>query len=296
MDHLRDYRALVAVIDAGNFTAAAALLGLPRSTLSTIISSLEDRLGARLLHRTTRAVTPTEEGLRLAHRARGVIDEAHGLETMFRKGTAISGRVRMSMPGRIAHHIVIPALPRFLEEHPDLLLDLRISDDRLDLVSEGLDLVLRVGMLEDSSLICRRLTMLRFVNCAAPVYLERCGTPASCKELSHHRAVSYGRPEAGGWVSIAFGKREVRLKASLAVDSTEGYCRAGLTGLGIISLPRFDVEQHLAEGDLIEVLPDHPPEPSDMAILYASRKHLPLRIETVRDWLSRLIAARVTRR
>lgn len=191
MDRLREYRALIAVIDSGSFTAAAEQLGMPRSSLSTMISALETRLAARLLHRTTRVVSPTEEGLRLAERARGLIDEAQSLETMFKKGEAISGRVRISMPGRIAHEIVIPALSELLSRNPDLLVDLRIADQRLDLVSEGLDLVLRVGLLEDSSLICRRIGELPFINCASQAYIDRYGRPATTGDLETHRAVSY---------------------------------------------------------------------------------------------------------
>jgi len=287
MDRLREYRALVAVIDAGNFTSAAEWLGIPRSTLSTMISGLENRLGARLLHRTTRVVSPTEEGLRLAERARSVIDEAQMLETMFSAG--VSGRVRLSMPGRIAHRIVIPALPQFLNDHPDLMIDLRISDEHLDIVSEGLDFVLRVGRLEHSSLVCRRLSDLSFVNCASPNYFRRHGVPARPADLHTHRAISYGQPEAGGVVTLEFGDEPMRLRASMAVDSTEGYIRSGLSGLGIISLPRFDALPHLTSGELVEALPDYPPPASQMTILYSSRKHLPLRIEIVRDWMIALL-------
>ena len=293
MDRLREYRALIAVIDSGSFTAAAEQLGMPRSSLSTMISALETRLAARLLHRTTRVVSPTEEGLRLAERARGLIDEAQSLETMFKKGEAISGRVRISMPGRIAHEIVIPALSELLSRNPDLLVDLRIADQRLDLVSEGLDLVLRVGLLEDSSLICRRIGELAFINCASQAYVARHGRPGTVADLETHRAVSYMQPQAGGWVQLEFGGEQKMLKASAVVDSTEGYIRAGLSGLGIISLPRFDVTEHLQSGELVEILPDTPPEGSDMAILYPSRKHLPLRIEAVRDWLTELVKQHV---
>lgn len=293
MDRLNDYRALIAVVDSSSFTAAAKILGLPRSTLSSMISGLEDRLGARLLHRTTRVVTPTEEGLRLADRARGVIDEAHSLETMFKRGEAASGRVRLSLPGRIAYHIVIPALPELLKENPDLLIDLRISDDQLDLVSEGLDLVLRVGLLEDSSLICKRLSELPFITCASTSYLQDVGTPSSIQDLSDLRAVSYGPPEAGGWVKLGFGDEYAQVKASVIVDSTEGYIIAGLSGLGLVSLPRFDVQPYLKTGEMVEVLPDKPPTGSDMAILYPSRKHVPRRIEAVRDWLAGLVERKV---
>lgn len=293
MDRLREYRALIAVIESSSFTAAAEQLGLPRSSLSTMISGLESRLSARLLHRTTRVVSPTEEGLKLAERARDLIDEAQSLEIMFKKGEAISGRVRMSMPGRIAHEIVIPALPELLNRNPDLLVDLRISDQRLDLVSEGLDLVLRVGMLEDSSLICRRIGELPFINCASDAYVAQHGMPATADDLETHKAVSYMQPQAGGWVRLDLGNEHKMLKASVVVDSTEGYIRAGLSGLGIISLPRFDVKSHLRSGALVEILPETPPEGSDMAILYPSRKYLPLRIEVVRDWMTDLVNAQV---
>ncbi|MFM7376995.1 MAG: LysR family transcriptional regulator [Erythrobacter sp.] len=295
MDRLREYRALVAVIDKGGFTQAAEMLGIPRSTLSTMIAGLEDRVGARLLHRTTRVVTATDEGVRLAERARALIEEASSLETMFKGGQAVSGRVRLSLPGRIAHEIVIPALPSLIQDHPGLMMDLRISDEFLDLVSEGLDLVLRVGELRSSSLVCRTITKLDFVNCAAPAYLERHGAPKTIADLEGHIAVAYGQPDPSSRAGLVFGGTEASLPVSLAVDSTEGYVRAGLAGFGIISLPRYDVAAHLKSGRLREVLPDHPPSGSEITILYPSRKHLPLRLVTVRDWLIQIVTVKVAR-
>lgn len=289
MERLRDYRALVAIIDTGGFTAAAERLGMPRSTVSTLIAGLEERLGARLLQRTTRSVSPTEEGLRLAERARGLIEEASSIEAMFRDGDAAAGKVRLSAPGRMAHHLILPALPDFLAAHPDLLIDLRISDEPLDLVSEGLDLVLRVGLLEDSNLICRRLGELPFVNCASSTYIERHGRPDELRDLGTHVAISYGQPSADGTVAISFGSREQSIRASLIIDSTEGYIEAALQGLGIVSLPRFDVQHHLSAGRLIEILPQHAPSGADIALLYPSRQYLPRRICVMRDWLVDLV-------
>lgn len=293
MDRLDSYRALIAVVDAGGFTPAAERLAIPRSTLSTVIAALEDRVGARLLHRTTRTVTPTEEGLRLAERARDLLEEAENIEGMFGNAVTLSGRVRISMPGRIAHRIVIPALPEFLAHHPHLLVDLRIADERLDLVAEGLDLVLRVGTLENSTLICRRLCAAPFVNCAAPGYLARHRSLASPGDLEGHRAVAYGPLETGGAVALTTGAAQTRVPASVIVDSTEGYIAAGLSGLGIIELPRFDVIEHLASGTLVEILPDHPPAASDIALLYPSRRQVPARIAAARDWLIRLVGENV---
>lgn len=280
-------------MDAGGFTQAAEILGIPRSTLSTMIAGLEDRVGARLLHRTTRVVTATDEGLRLAERARALIDDASSLETMFKGGQAASGRVRLSLPGRIAHEIVIPALPDLIRLHPGLLLDLRISDDFLDLVSEGLDLVLRVGELKNSSLVCRSIAKLDFVNCAAPGYLERQDTPKTVADIERHIAVAYGQPDPAGRVVLAFGDTDASLPVSLVVDSTEGYVGAGLAGFGIISLPRYDVAAHLKSGRLREVLPNHPPSGSELTILYPCRKHLPLRLVTVRDWLIQIVTQKI---
>lgn len=289
MDRIDELKALIAVIETESFTRAASRLGIPRSTLSTVISGLEDRVGARLLQRTTRRVSPTEEGLRFAERARDLVEEAEHVETMFRGKPAVSGLVRVSMPGRIAHRIMIPALPAFLEQHPDLLVDLRISDQRLDLIAEGLDLVLRVGMLDDSSLICRRLCAAPFVNCAAPSYLKRYGSPKKPADLASHLAVSYGAAGPGQSVTVTTGETETLIRASVIVDSTEGYIAAGLAGLGIIELPRFDVEDALAAGLLVEILRDYPSDTSDIALLYPSRRHLPVRIAIVRDWIIDLI-------
>lgn len=289
MERLDEYRALVAIIETGGFTAAAERLGIPRSTLSTVISGLESRVGARLLQRTTRVVMPTEEGLRLAERATTLLEEADSIETMFRRDDAVSGSVRVSMPGRIAHRIVVPVLPAFLASHPRLLVDLRVSDDRLDLVAEGLDLVLRVGLLDNSELVCRRLQPLWNVNCAAPAYLARMGQPRAIEDLGGHVAVAYRRTETGGKVALETGTETTFLPASVIVDSTEAYVAAGVAGLGIISVPRFDVSTLLASGALVEILPSLRPSASDMALLYPSRRHLPARISVTRDWLVRIM-------
>ncbi len=289
MIEVRELRAFVAIVDLGSFTAAADALGVPRSTLSTSIKALESRLKVRLLHRTTRVVAPTEEGLVLASTARKMLADLDHLEQGFADQSSIAGVVRISLPGRIAHQIVIPALPRFLAEHEGLSVDLKVDDRLVDLVVERVDIAVRVGALVDSTLICRPLTKLRFVSAASPDYLARHGVPTSIADLAGHRAVAYNSDLRAGSTEIELAGQSVTLDATVAVNSTDSYFAAGLAGLGIIQVPAYDAAEALSDGSLVEVLPKVPPMPDDLTLLYPSRDHLPRRIVCVRDWLRQLL-------
>lgn len=289
MIEVRELRAFVAIVDLGSFTAAADALGVPRSTLSTSIKALESRLKVRLLHRTTRVVAPTEEGLVLASTARKMLADLDHLEQGFADQSSIAGVVRISLPGRIAHQIVIPALPRFLAEHEGLSVDLKVDDRLVDLVVERVDIAVRVGALVDSTLICRPLTKLRFVSAASPDYLARHGVPTSIADLAGHRAVAYNSDLRTRSTEIELAGQAVTLDATVAVNSTDSYFAAGLAGLGIIQVPAYDAAEALSDGSLVEVLPKVPPMPDDLTLLYPSRDHLPRRIVCVRDWLRQLL-------
>lgn len=158
MDRIQQMQTFVQVVDSGNFTRAAGALGLPRSTVSATVQALEDRLGVQLLQRTTRVVRPTQEGLRFAQSARALIDAMAEAEGQFRnRPEEISGRLRIDMPSRMARLMVIPRLADFRSRFPGIMLDLSATDRMVDLISEGIDAVVRMAELEDSELICRRI-------------------------------------------------------------------------------------------------------------------------------------------
>lgn len=239
MDRIREMQIFIQVVDSGNFTRAADALGVPRSTISTGLQSLEDRMRSQLLHRTTRQVVPTRDGLEFLPLAREIVDATDRAETMFlQPDDSISGQLRVDMPSRIAREIVIPALPGFLRTHPALSVELSARDTLTDLVANGVDCVLRVGVLESSDLISRKLGDLPFVTCASPAYLARFGEPRTPDELVGHHIVNYASKFPARTSELSFmidGKAtEISLQGAITVDSAEAYIAAALAGLGLI--------------------------------------------------------------
>ncbi len=200
------------------------------------------------------------------------------------------------MPGRMARHLVMPALPAFLAAHPALQLMLSSTDRRVDLVREGFDCVIRVGALEPSSLVARPLGHYRQINCASAAYLARYGTPRSLSELSGHRLVHYGSssgPRESGFEYLqADGSRAVlAMSGALTVNDSESYLAAALAGLGIIQQPRVGVEPLLASGELVAILPKWQAPPLPIHALYAHRRQLAPRVQAFIQWLSGILAS-----
>ncbi|MBD3730797.1 MAG: LysR family transcriptional regulator, partial [Sphingomonadales bacterium] len=207
MDRIELLRVFCRVAECASFTRASDQLGIPRSTVSLAVQELERKMGARLLHRTTRKVSLTQDGIAFYERCQGLLDEFDDVERMFdgeHKG--LTGRVRVDLPGRIGRLIVAPALSDFLDCHPGIEVILGVTDRSTDLIEEGIDCVLRVGSLGDSFLVARPLGEIRFINVASPEYLARYGEPRSPDELDRHRMVRFASPNSGRvepfeWVS-----------------------------------------------------------------------------------------------
>ncbi|MCU5782903.1 LysR family transcriptional regulator [Alcanivorax balearicus MACL04] len=297
MDRLELLRIFVRVVDCGNFTRAAETLPLPRSSVSGAIKTLEQRVGARLLHRTTRQVTVTEEGHRFYDRCVRLLSDYEETEELFRPGKAPAGRIRVNVPARIGRLVLAPALPAFLDRYPDIKVDLCVADRQVDLVQEAVDCVIRVGPLADSSLIARPLGQLKLINCASPAYLRRHGTPRTVEELPSHRAVHYiapsqGRPEP--WEYRRDGEyHQVEIPGAVAVNNTELYIACCRAGLGMIQVPAYDVREDLDNGLLREVLPEWRAEPMEITLLYPQRLHLSHRFQVFSQWLETVIGERL---
>ncbi|SFA61320.1 DNA-binding transcriptional regulator, LysR family [Paracoccus halophilus] len=290
MDRFRQMQLFIAVMETGSFTRAAEALSIPRSTVSTSIQALEDRLQCQLLHRTTRKIVPTSDGIAFLQAARDIVDAVTGAEQMFTGDQVqISGRLRVGMPSRIARKIVIPALPAFLARHPELSVEFSASDQLTDLVAGGMDCVLRVGVPNTPELIARKLQDIPFVTCASPAYLGRYGRPADLRDLSSHVLVNY-TPQFPATESVLTfcdnGKpRDIPMQGSVTVDGAEAYLAAALAGLGLIQVPLFDVRDLLETGALIEILPDFAPPPEPLSFLYARRRNLSARVRVFQKWL-----------
>jgi DNA-binding transcriptional LysR family regulator len=270
---------------------------LAKASVSTAVQQLETQLGTRLLHRTTRRVSLSQDGRVLYERAQDLIHDLDELTTLFQaEGAALRGRLRVDMPVAVARDVVIPALPQFLAAHPELELELSSTDRLVDIVREGFDCVLRVGSRADSSSMVRTLGHYRVVNCASPGYIERFGLPTSVTELADHQLVHYtstlGDP-ADEFEYIEPGSQaelSVPMRGAFTVNNSAAYLAACLAGLGIIQVPVVGVMAELAKRELVELLPGLCPAPMPVSWLSPNRRHLPRRTRVCMDWIAGLLS------
>ncbi len=294
MDRIQQMQVFVQVVESGNFTRAAQALGLPRSTISTTVQALEDRLGALLLTRTTRVVRPTQEGLQFLDLARDMVDAMAHAEGVFRaRPEEITGRLRIDMPSRMARLQVIPHLAEFRALYPALDIDLSATDRLIDLIAEGVDAVVRMAELEDSELICRKIGDVPIRTYAGSGYIARYGLPRTPDDLKDHLLVNYALrmpAQRATWDGIVAGQPvSVEMPSYICVDNSESYVTAALHGHGLIQVPAHGVEEYLRAGQLVEVLAEYRPPPVPLSILYARRRHLAPRLRVFMDWLSDLL-------
>ena len=282
------------VAETGSFTRAADRLGLPRATVSTAVQQLETRLGSRLLHRTTRRVGLTPDGEVMLERARALVADMEDIEQQFLPADGqVSGRLKVDVPSRIARRLIAPALPGFFERHPGIELELGSSDRAVDLVLEGVDCALRVGPLASSSLVARPLGHFTLVNCASPAYLARHGTPRAPADLTRHLAVNYASATSGRAAPWEWRENSetasLRMRSQVAANNAETYIACALAGLGLIQIPAYDVREHLAAGELVEVLPDARAAPLPVQLVYPHRRNLSRRMQAFAGWLEALL-------
>ena len=297
MDKVDSLRVFARVVECQSFTKAAETLRVPRSTVSMAIKELEDRVGARLLSRTTRTVAPTNDGTAFYEHCLRLIADFDEVEGLFRvSASRLRGHLKVNVPGRIGRLIISPALPEFFARYPDITLELGVTDRAVDLQVEGIDCVIRVGELVDSNLIARRVGDIAIVNCASKAYLERAGTPRRPQDLKRHRTVAYVPPKSGNaepWEYMDAGrKRSIDLPAAIMVDNAEVLIACCLAGLGLIQVPAYDVRNHIDRGELVEVLPRHRPAAMPIHIVYPHRRHLSGRLQAFIEWASELLRLR----
>ena len=299
MDKIHAMQVFVRVAEMQSFTKAAESLGLPKGSLSRQIQALENSLGSRLLHRTTRRVQLTQDGQVYFERCRDVLATLDEMDSLFQHDPAtLSGRLRVDMPVSLASNYLIPLLPDFLQHYPGIELELSSSDRRVDVIREGFDCVVRVGVLEDSGLIARHLGHLPLINCASPDYLARFGTPDSLEDLSQHAMVHYSQHLGGqpGGFEYDDGKttRLIKTGGVMTVNSTETYRAACIAGLGIIQVPRAGVSQALKEKKLVEIMPQFRAPAMPVSLLYPHRRNLARRVRVFIEWISQALARYVT--
>ena len=260
LDTLIGMAVFARVVDDGGFSAAARTLNMSKSAVSKQISALEDRLGARLLNRTTRRMSLTEAGAALIDNCRRVLAEAEAAESAVGAlQSEPAGVLRVNAPVTFGAAHLAPALPDFLARHPLVSVDITLNDRMVDLVDEGYDLAVRITRLADSSLIARKLAPARRVMVAAPDYLAHRGTPAALADLSGHDCLAYSYLAADEeWrFQGPKGEESVRLPSRLRANSGEVLRAAAIAGAGIAALPTFICGADLAAGTLVRVLPDY---------------------------------------
>lgn len=261
------------VAQARSFTQAARRLGMSASQISREVAQLEDRLGQRLLYRSTRRVSLTEAGERFLERCRRLLeDRDEALATVADEATHLQGHLRMGCGERF----IVPMINRFMQQHPQLNVELVLWNRMVDLIEEGIDLAVRFGPMSDSRLVATKLGTRTRCLCASPVYLQAHGVPASLDELIQHACVV--RPNEP-WSFMRNGQPQV-MQATGRFSCNSGYAvlDAALMGLGLCQLPEFYVEEHLRSGALVELLAEHRPIDEDVWAVYPHRRHVPLKV------------------
>lgn len=259
MDQLVCMRSFVRVADLHSFTRAADALGVSRAVASTHVAQLEEHLRCRLFHRTTRRVGLTSDGAEYLARCQRILAELEAADEALRRSRlSPSGRLRVDVPVLFGRALLIPALPKFTARYPQLRLEVQLNDRVIDLISEEIDLAVRVGKVRDPQLVARRIVSTRLLNCAAPEYLRAQGAPADPEELRRHRLVGYlgasGR-RARRWVfQRGAVRKQLALPFNVAFNSVEAQISAAIRGAGIVQAADLAVAEALAAGKLELVL------------------------------------------
>lgn len=293
MESLGDIAVFVQVVRSGSFTAAAEKLGMSKSAVSKYVTRLEDRLGARLLNRTTRRLSLTEGGRSFYARSHKALDEIEEAEAeLSRLQDEPRGELRLSSPMSFGILHIAPLLPGFQARYPELNVDMVLDDRQTDLVDEGFDLAIRIGELPDSSLVARRLGPCRHVLCASPEYLARHGVPQSPEELSDHPALTYRYQDSPAeWHLLGSDgvHYPVGINSRLQMNNSLALREAVLQDAGLTLTPTFIVGADIRAGRLRAVLSDYKALEVSIYAVYPQRKHLSPKVRAFIDFLSQQI-------
>lgn len=293
MKSLQQLSAFAETAKHGSFAAAARGLGGAPSTLAKAVSRLEAALGVKLFHRTTRQVRLTPDGERLFERCQRLLAEIEELQAEA-SGTRqeVAGLLRVDLPIAYGRRFVMPLLAGLVRRHPALQLDVRLQDLRVDLVHDRVDLAVRIGRLQDSTLVARRVDRQALVLVASPAYLAAHGTPRRPEDCERHSAVMYTLPGSGRLRPWQLRHRGAAIEltpgAAIRVNEGEAMAEAARLGLGLCQLPDYMVDREIARGELVEVLPGCHPEPLPISVVVPSARLLPARVRAAIDVLDGL--------
>lgn len=282
----------IEIVESGSFTQAAENLQIHRPAVTKAMQQLEQYCGVRLLQRTTRRISLTTEGEEFYQRSKPLLSQADGLLDSFSFDRPLSGQLRVDMPIAFASLLVVPNLPLFYKDHPNIEITLSSSDRRRDMLRDGLDGVLRIGELEDGDYIAKPLGNIKMTTCASPEYLEAHGQPKNLNDLKGHIAVNWINNSSRQPVPWTFktetGIENIRLPSKLILDNSEAYIAAGLVGLGILQGMNILLQPYINSGQLVEILQDNHAPPRKLSMLYPHR-HLARKVRVFGEWLETLI-------
>lgn len=291
MDHISRVGLFLEVVKHRSFAAAGRSLGMTGPALSKQVQSLEDQLGVRLLHRTTRQVTLTEEGALYSERARKALEDLAEAEHQIQeRKTNPTGLLKINAPMAFGRQYLTQPIAAFARQYPDLQMEVDFDDRIVDVIGEGYDVVVRIGALADSTLIARKLADCPLILCASASYIEEHGRPKHPKDLPNFPAIIYtrhGYENRWGYQSNGGETGTVALKQSFAANNAEMMLEACLQGIGLTILPIFAAATHLQSGQLVEVFPNHKSHPE--RAIYATfpqNRHLSTKVRLFVDWLS----------
>jgi LysR family transcriptional regulator, regulator for bpeEF and oprC len=293
MDRLQAMKVFTRVAETGSFSRAADALNMSRAAATIIIQQLEEHLKVRLLQRTTRRVNLTADGAAYYENCVRILSDIEETESAFSVAAPRPrGKLRIDMPTALGKKLVMPGLFEFHARYPDIELMIGFGDRPVDLIQESIDCVVRVGVLQDSSLVARRIGLYQAVTVASPAYLLDHGIPGTIEDLQAHQAVNYFWGRTGRAMDMTFvvDNRTVVVKMSgmIAVNDTEAYVASCLKGLGLIQAPLFLALPYLASGELVEVLSQWKPAAMPISAVYPHNRHLSPAVRVFVDWLAEL--------
>jgi LysR family transcriptional regulator, regulator for bpeEF and oprC len=296
MDKLKSLMIFMRSAQCGSFSEAARQLGMAPSAVSRAVLRLEDELGVRLLGRTTRSLTLTEDGNRFYQRVQQILNDLEEAELEVKQSqSAPIGTLRLDLSFTFGKLHIAPALLQFATQYPELKLNVSFNDRLLDLTEEGIDATVRIGMSSDSSLIMHHLATAHYTTCASPQYLAQHGTPTTPKELLQHRCVNFifgqSRQEHK-WKFEQNGKAfDLSVDSYLRFDNSEVILEAVIQGAGIVQLPKFIAAKAIARGDLQPILQSYAPQAGlAIAVLYPQRRYLSAKVRVFVEFMTRLAA------
>lgn len=291
MDKLNAISVFCKVIETQSFTQAANQQNISVAMASKLVSQLEEHLKTRLLQRTTRKIVPTEAGMLYYQRCQAILlDLSEADSSISNMATSLQGNLLISVPRDFGLLYISPNLPKFIELHPNLHVEIEFEDKRVDLVAEGYDLALRIGYMQDSSLVARKISSSPMHFVASPSYLEARGIPLTPDDLEYHQGLLYKSSlNQVHWQSTKANQIQ-RYKIQSKVVSNNGMALLEMAkaGLGISNSPSFFVKEALASGELVEILSEYKQKPLDIYVVYPNRRHLPAKVRAFIEFLARL--------